>query len=155
MLGRMSGVHLGHYLCFRDTMTLITSANTDGAEWRNDLTHCKIKILWLYSPLLGPGRFSQFPNSIRDRMYISLPLINCKNDLEKENNRRIIIGNKCYNGMLKLMKSQLLKRKTKCQVYKTIILASNSALCVWEMDSEQGSWSTAWRFWEKDFKENL
>jgi hypothetical protein len=33
-------------------------------------------------------------------------LINCKNDLEEESKRRIIIGNRCYYGMLKLMKSQ-------------------------------------------------
>jgi hypothetical protein len=48
-------------------------------------------------------------------------LINCKNDLEEEIKRGIIIGNRCYYGMLKLMKSQLLKTKTKCQLYKTII----------------------------------
>jgi hypothetical protein len=42
--------------------------------------------------------------------------------LEEEIKRRIIIGNRCYYGMLKLMKSKLLKRKTKCQLYKTIIL---------------------------------
>jgi hypothetical protein len=49
-------------------------------------------------------------------------LINCTNDLEEEIKSRIIIGNRCYYGMLKLMKSQLLKRKTKCQLYKTIKL---------------------------------
>jgi hypothetical protein len=49
-------------------------------------------------------------------------LINCKNDLEEEIKCRIIIGNRCFYGMLKLMKSQLLKRKTKCQLYKTIVL---------------------------------
>jgi hypothetical protein len=49
-------------------------------------------------------------------------LINCKNDLEDEIKCGIVIGNRCYYGMLKLMKSQLLKRKTKCQLYKTIIL---------------------------------
>jgi hypothetical protein len=42
--------------------------------------------------------------------------------LEEEIKNRIIIGNRCYYGMSKLMKSQLLKRKTKCQLYKTIIL---------------------------------
>jgi hypothetical protein len=45
-------------------------------------------------------------------------LINCKNDLKDEIKRRIITE----NGMLKLMKSQLLKRETKCQLHKTIIL---------------------------------
>jgi hypothetical protein len=49
-------------------------------------------------------------------------LINCKNDLEEEIKRRIIIGNICYYGMSKLMKCQSLKRKTKSQLYKTIIL---------------------------------
>jgi hypothetical protein len=42
--------------------------------------------------------------------------------LEEEIKRRIVVGNRCYYGMLKLMKSQLLKRKTKHQLYKTIIL---------------------------------
>jgi hypothetical protein len=49
-------------------------------------------------------------------------LKNSKNDLEEEIKSRIIIGNRCYHGMSKLIKSQLLKRKTKCQLYKTIIL---------------------------------
>jgi hypothetical protein len=49
-------------------------------------------------------------------------LINCKNDLEEEIKCRIIIGNICHYGMMKLMKSQLLKKKTKCKLYKTIIL---------------------------------
>jgi hypothetical protein len=47
--------------------------------------------------------------------------------LEDEIKRRNKIGNRCYCGMLKLMKSQLLKRKTKCQLCKTIIL--QSVLC--------------------------
>jgi hypothetical protein len=42
--------------------------------------------------------------------------------LEEEMKPRIIIGNRCNCGMLKLMKSQLLKRKTKCQLYKPTIL---------------------------------
>jgi hypothetical protein len=49
-------------------------------------------------------------------------LINCKNDLEQEIKCRIIMGNRCYYSMLKLMKSALLKGNTKCQLYKTIIL---------------------------------
>jgi hypothetical protein len=48
-------------------------------------------------------------------------IIDCKNDLEEENKRRIIIGNG-HCGTSKLMKSRLLKMKTKCQLYKTIIL---------------------------------
>jgi hypothetical protein len=48
-------------------------------------------------------------------------LINCKNNLE-EVIRRNIIGNRRHYGMSKLMKSQLLKRKTKCQLYKTLTL---------------------------------
>jgi hypothetical protein len=54
-------------------------------------------------------------------------LINCKNDLEEEIKRGIIIGNRCYNSMSELLKSQLLKRKTKCQLYKTVN-TSNSTL---------------------------
>jgi hypothetical protein len=41
-------------------------------------------------------------------------LINCKNDLGEEIKCRIIIGSRCYYGRFKLMKSQSLKRKTKC-----------------------------------------
>jgi hypothetical protein len=51
-------------------------------------------------------------------------LINCKNDLVEEIKCRLIIGNRCYYGILKLMKSQLLKREIKCQLYKSIILAT-------------------------------
>jgi hypothetical protein len=47
--------------------------------------------------------------------------MNCKKDLEEEIKRRIIIGNFCYYGMSKLMKSQL-QRETKCQLYETGIL---------------------------------
>jgi hypothetical protein len=49
-------------------------------------------------------------------------LINCKNDLEEEIKGRIIIVNRFYYGMLKLMTSKFLKRKTKRQLYKTITL---------------------------------
>jgi hypothetical protein len=42
--------------------------------------------------------------------------------LEEEIKCRIIIGNRRYYGMLKVMKSKLLKRKTKRRLYKTIIL---------------------------------
>jgi hypothetical protein len=58
---------------------------------------------------------------VRELIYLG-SLINCKNDLEEEIKCRIIVGNRCYYGMSKLMKCQLLKRKTKCQLYKTIIL---------------------------------
>jgi hypothetical protein len=50
--------------------------------------------------------------------------MNCKNNSEQEIKRRIIIGNRCYYGMSKLMKSQLLKRKTECQSYKIVILCN-------------------------------
>jgi hypothetical protein len=33
-----------------------------------------------------------------------------------------VIRNKCYYVMLKMMKSKLLKRKTECQLYTTVIL---------------------------------
>jgi hypothetical protein len=49
-------------------------------------------------------------------------LINCKNNLEEEIKHTIIIGNRCYYGMSKLITSQLLKRKSKYQLYKTTIL---------------------------------
>jgi hypothetical protein len=55
-------------------------------------------------------------------------LINSKIYLEEEIKSRItrIIGNRCYYGMLKLMKSQLLMRDTECQLYKTIILPTGN-----------------------------
>jgi hypothetical protein len=49
-------------------------------------------------------------------------LIKCKNDLEEEIKCRIIIANRCYCGMPKLMKYHLLKRKTKRHLFITIIL---------------------------------
>jgi hypothetical protein len=54
-------------------------------------------------------------------MYLGT-LINYNNDLEEESKHRIIKGNRCYYDMSKLIKSQLLKGKTKCRLYKTIIL---------------------------------
>jgi hypothetical protein len=42
--------------------------------------------------------------------------------LEEEIKHRIITGNRYYYDILKLMKCQLLKRKTRCQLFKTIIL---------------------------------
>jgi sorting nexin-29 len=42
--------------------------------------------------------------------------------LEEEIKRSIKIGNRCYYGLSKLMKSELLKRKTKCHLHKTIKL---------------------------------
>jgi hypothetical protein len=58
---------------------------------------------------------------VKEFIYLGI-LINCKNNLKEEIKRRIIIGTRCYCGMPKVMKCQLLKRKTKCQLYKTIIL---------------------------------
>jgi hypothetical protein len=42
--------------------------------------------------------------------------------LKQEIKYGIIIGNRSYYDMLKLMKTQLPKRKTKCQLYKTVVL---------------------------------
>jgi hypothetical protein len=60
----------------------------------------------------------------RGRKKNSLP------DFVEEIKRRGIIGNRCYYGMLKLMRSELLKRKSKCQVYKAIMLPT--VLCASE-----------------------
>jgi hypothetical protein len=42
--------------------------------------------------------------------------------LDEEIKGRIVAGNECYYVISKLTKSELLKRKTKCQLHKTIIL---------------------------------
>jgi hypothetical protein len=60
---------------------------------------------------------------VTDFMYLGT-LINCENDLDEQIKRRITIGNRCYYGMSKLVQSQSLKRKTKCQLYKTIVLST-------------------------------
>jgi hypothetical protein len=58
---------------------------------------------------------------VTEFMYLG-SLVKCNINLEEEIKRRIIIGNRCYYGNLKLIKSQLLKRRTKCRLYKTSIL---------------------------------
>lgn len=45
-----------------------------------------------------------------------------KNNTKDEINRRILLANKCYYGLSKHLRSQILSRKTKIQLYKTLIV---------------------------------
>jgi hypothetical protein len=58
----------------------------------------------------------------RKRIFLSWPYFSITYNTRETENR--------YYGTLKLMKSQLLKRKTKYQLYKTVILAT--VLCGYE-----------------------
>ena len=48
-------------------------------------------------------------------------LINDTNDINEEIKRRIQNANKAYFGLLRHFKSRLLTRKTKCNLYKTLV----------------------------------
>jgi hypothetical protein len=77
-----------------------------------------------YSKLTHNRRFvtDSYNFEVVTEFIYSGSLIKCKNDLGEEIKCRIIIGNRRHYGTSKLMKSQLLKRKTKCQLHKTITL---------------------------------
>lgn len=47
--------------------------------------------------------------------------LNARNDLAEEINERIILGNRCYYGLAKQLKSNAIRRRTKVQLYKTLI----------------------------------
>jgi hypothetical protein len=48
-------------------------------------------------------------------------IVTCDNNIDVEINHRITMANKCYYGMQTLLISKLLRKDTKCTIYKTLI----------------------------------
>jgi hypothetical protein len=48
-------------------------------------------------------------------------IVTCDNNINVEINHRITMGNKCYYGLQNLPRSKLLRKGTKCKIYKTLI----------------------------------
>jgi hypothetical protein len=48
-------------------------------------------------------------------------IVTCDNNINVEINHRITMGNKCYYGIQTLLRSKLLRKDTKCKIYKTLI----------------------------------
>ena len=49
-------------------------------------------------------------------------LITNNNILDEEISRRLVLANRTYYGLQKIINSKLLSRKTKIQIYKTLVL---------------------------------
>src|SRR6202000_3327309 len=47
--------------------------------------------------------------------------VNSKNDIVDEIRRRITLGNRCYFGLLNLLRSKAIHRNLKCMLYKILI----------------------------------
>ena len=47
--------------------------------------------------------------------------VNSKNDIVDEIRRRVTLGNRCYFGLLNLLRSKAIHRNPKCTLYKTLI----------------------------------
>src|ERR1700743_1884595 len=47
--------------------------------------------------------------------------VNSKNDIVDEIRRRVTLGNRCYFGLLNLLRSKAIRRNLKCMLYKTLI----------------------------------
>jgi hypothetical protein len=47
--------------------------------------------------------------------------VNCKNDLSAEIKKHILSAYRCFHGLTKLVKSQLISRKTQMDVYKVLV----------------------------------
>src|SRR6201992_17948 len=58
---------------------------------------------------------------VKDNFVYRGSQVNSKNDIVDEIRRRVTLGNRCYFGLLNLLRSKGFRRNLKCMLYKTLI----------------------------------
>jgi hypothetical protein len=112
----------------RDTIEVFTKLDRSAKEFGLQVNESKTKCMVVSTSEARPNRIGQNLTSgeynfevVKEFSYLGSK-VNCINNIDGEIHNRILLANRAYCGLRNLFTSRYVFWKTKCLLYKTLIL---------------------------------